>query len=54
MPAGYGGGAAESCRIERDDAPAAMRADTARWIEDFPRATGFIERLYAEERQSII
>ena len=52
MPAGYGGGAAEGCRIERDEAPAAMREDVQRWIEDFPRATSFIERLYAEERQA--
>ncbi len=52
MPAGYGGGAAEGCRIERDEAPGPMRADTERWIEDFPRATSFIERLYAEERQT--
>ncbi len=52
MPAGYGGGAAEGCRIERDEAPASMQADTNRWIEDYPRATGFIERLYARERQA--
>ena len=52
MPAGYGGGAAEGCRIERDEASEPMRADAARWIEDFPRATGFVERLYAEERQA--
>lgn len=52
MPAGYGAGAAEGCRIERDEAPASMQADTRRWIEDFPRATRFVERLYAEERQT--
>ncbi len=52
MPAGYGGGAAEGCRIERDQGPASMRADTERWMEDFPRATSFVERLYAEERET--
>jgi hypothetical protein len=51
MPAGFGNGVADACRIERDEAPEAMRADTSRWIEDFPAATRFIERLYAEERQ---
>lgn len=49
-PVGYGGGAADDCRVERDETPASMQADTQRWIEDFPRATRFIERLYAEER----
>ena len=53
MPAGYGGGAAEGCRIERNQAPASMQADTQRWMEDFPRVTRFVERLYAEERQPI-
>ena len=50
-PAGYGGGAADACRIERDEAPASMQADTERWIEDFPIATRYIEGLYAEERR---
>jgi glutathione S-transferase len=50
-PVGYGGGAADDCRVERDEAPAPMQADTQRWMEDFPRATGFIEQLYAEERR---
>ena len=51
-PVGYGGGAADDCRIERDEAPASMQADTGRWIEDFPRATRFIEALYSEERHT--
>ena len=49
-PVGYGGGAADDCRVERDEAPAPMWADTQRWMEDFPRATRFVERLYDEER----
>jgi glutathione S-transferase len=49
-PDEYGGGAADDCRAERDEVPAPMQAEAQRWIEDFPRATAFIERLYAEER----
>jgi glutathione S-transferase len=50
MPAGFGGGAAEACRIEREDLPQPMQADVRRWVEDYPRATRFIRRLYEEER----
>ncbi len=50
QPENYGGGKADACRIERDRMPAEMRADIERWIEDFPRATGFVERLYEKER----
>ncbi len=38
MPEGYGGGKADAVRIERERAPAAMRADIERWIDAFPRA----------------
>ena len=48
QPPGYGGGA--GIRIGRSRAPAAMRQDTERWIEDYPRATTFIEAMYASER----
>jgi hypothetical protein len=51
QPPGYGGGA--GIRIERDTAPAAMRADIERWIEDYPRVTRFIEDLYAAERNEV-
>lgn len=47
MPTGYGGGKADAVRIERDRAPAAMRADIERWIHAFPRATARVEQLYA-------
>lgn len=47
---GYGGGKAEACRIEREELPTEMRADIERWIEDFPKATMFVTRLYTEER----
>ena len=48
QPEGYGGGA--GIRIERSRAPAAMRRDIERWIEDYPGVTRFIEELYATER----
>lgn len=46
MPQAYGGGKAGAVRIERDRAPAAMRADIERWIEKFPLATAWVARLY--------
>ena len=49
QPEGYGGGA--GIRIERGRVPAAMRRDIERWIEDYPRASRFVEELYAEERR---
>ena len=48
QPAQYGGGA--GIRIDRSRAPAAMRQDIERWIEDYPRVTRFIEDLYAKQR----
>jgi len=48
QPPAYGGGA--GIRIERSRAPAAMRRDTERWIEDYPRVTRFIEEMYASQR----
>ena len=51
QPAGYGGGV--GIRIERARAPAAMRADIERWIEEYPRTTRYIEDLYAEERNEV-
>ena len=49
QPEGYGGG--EGIRIERARVPAAMRQDIERWIDHYPRVTGFIEDLYASERK---
>ena len=48
----YGGGRAEAVRIELQQAPPAMRADVERWSEKYPRAVGFVERLYREERNA--
>jgi len=50
QPEGYGGGKAELCRIDRDQMPSTMRADIERWVEDHPKATTFVERMYAEQR----
>ncbi len=50
QPEGYGGGKADGSRIERDRAPAAMRANIERWSEDYPKASAFIARLYADDR----
>jgi len=37
-------------RVERENAPPAMREDIERWIEMYPNATAFISRLYEQER----
>lgn len=52
QPSGYGGGRADAVRISRDMAPQAMRQDIERWISAYPNSVAFIERLYAEERQT--
>lgn len=50
QPEKYGGGKTDAARIERNRSPAAMRDEVERWIEDFPKATKFVEQLYEEER----
>ena len=50
QPEAYGGGKADTVRIERTETPVAMRAEIERWSEQYPRATMFIERMYQEER----
>ena len=50
QPRGYGGVKGEYVRIERDRVPERMRADIERWIEDYPRASGFVEALYRNQR----
>ncbi len=50
QPRGYGGAKAELCRIDRDQMPVMMRTDIERWVEDHPKATTFVEKLYAEQR----
>ena len=46
MPEGYGGGKADDVRVERDQAPAEMRAEIERWIETYPRVVSWVEALY--------
>ncbi|HSG59287.1 MAG TPA: hypothetical protein VLA06_07140 [Woeseiaceae bacterium] len=50
QPQGYGGVKGQYVRIERARLPGRMRADIERWIEDFPRATRFVEALYRDQR----
>jgi glutathione S-transferase len=50
LPENYGGGKADAVRVERSACPAAMQQDIERWIGNYPHATAFVERLYAEER----
>jgi glutathione S-transferase len=50
QPPEFGREKANMVRVERQDAPGAMRADIERWIEKYPRATAFIYRLYEQER----
>ncbi len=52
MPREYGAGRAESVRLLEADAPADMRSDRDRWKGSYPRTFAFIERLYAEERNT--
>lgn len=47
MPEAYGGGKADHVRVERDSAPAEMRAEIERWIEAYPGVVSFVEALYA-------
>jgi glutathione S-transferase len=50
QPPNYGGGKAEASRLARNRLPAPMQDDIERWIEDHPKASAFVARLYAEER----
>lgn len=50
QPEAYGGGKADKVRIERSRATNPMRADIERWVEDYPKAVTWVQRLYAEER----
>jgi len=50
QPPAYAGGKSEHSRIERSNIPTAMLADVERWLEDYPKASMFIENLYVQER----
>ncbi len=51
QPEGYGAGAADSVRLDRERMPTGMREDVERWCEDHPNVVKWIEKLYAEERR---
>ncbi len=53
MPQGYGGGQAEATRIERDQTPAAMRADIERWVDAYPAAVNYVEALYTLRKEGL-
>lgn len=50
--AGFSEGKASACFVTIEQSPDAMRADIERWREDYPRATAYIENLYADERRA--
>jgi glutathione S-transferase len=45
-PTAYGGGRADAVRIERHSMPDAMRSDIERWEKTYPRAAGWVARIY--------
>ncbi len=51
MPPGYGGGKADSVRLERHELPEPMRMDVDAWEAAYPRAVEFVQHLYASERR---
>ena len=53
QPPEFGCGKADQVRVDQQRAPAAMQADIERWINRFQNATGFINRLYEQERRKI-
>ena len=51
MPAGFGGGKAETVRVERDRVPEPMRMDIDSWEAAYPRVAGFVNEMYRDERR---
>ena len=50
QPPEFGRDMADKVRVDREREPPAMKADSERWIEKYPNASGFIGRLYQQER----
>jgi len=50
QPEGYGGGAADAVRIDRDQCPTGMIEEIGAWSDTYPLATAFIEQTYRKER----
>ena len=53
MPQAYGGGKADTVRINRDQVPAAMRQDIERWIDSFPGTVAWVEGLYERRMETV-
>ena len=51
LPPEFGREKADGVRVDRQRAPAKMKADIDRWIETYPLAAGFVTRLYQTERK---
>lgn len=51
QPAGYGGGKADSVRIEPAQQPVQMAQEIETWSRTYPLATQFIAQLYKEQRR---
>jgi hypothetical protein len=52
QPPEYGREKADMVRIDRQRVSSAMQADIERWTDAYPNASGFISRLYEQERQN--
>jgi len=50
QPPEYGGGKADTVKIDRVRVPERMRADIERWTTLFPRASAFVQELYRHQR----
>jgi len=51
QPPGYGGGKADTVRIEREHCPVRMIENIETWSRRFPLSTRFIQSAYQEERR---
>ena len=50
QPDGYGAGKADAVRLIRRRMPIGMRNDVERWMEDYPKVTAYVTKLYAGDR----
>lgn len=50
QPQAYGGGKADTVRLQRPKLPEEMRRDVETWETRYPRCTAFIQTLYSERR----
>jgi len=50
QPSEFAAGKSDAARLELEQFPEKMHADTNRWRNSYPHTTAFIEKLYREER----